>query len=363
MSGIRVILVLVVTLAARVLVCAHDPGLSSAHIVRSEKDLDVQLSFAWTDLSVLAGSNAGKARPDNPTLDAIAPGLIKAADGMVHVFFGNKAVAPLRSTMMAGTSSPAEVVINLHWKEPGGDAGRLEFPVLAHTPFGHRMMVTVGTDPEPVALLDSKHSMWEMPRLAETAVEATREKAGSSPASWFSFVMLGVEHILTGFDHLCFLLALLLVAPSLRDVLTVVTTFTVAHSLTLAAAAMGAVSLSPAIVEPLIAASIVYVGLENLFFRRQPRYRLVLVFGFGLIHGLGFASGLAERLPGITGLAVVPPLLGFNLGVEAGQLAVAACLVPLIALARRRNDFSPRLQPACSFVIASAGFVWLLQRV
>jgi hydrogenase/urease accessory protein HupE len=242
----------------------------------------------------------------------------------------------------------------------------MEFPVLAGMPFGHRMMLALDNAPEPVGLLDARHQTWEVPSRIDTG-------SSSSPSattltmpvrvSWFSFVLLGIEHILTGFDHLCFLLALLLVAPRLRDVLTVVTTFTIAHSLTLAAAAFGAVSLSSSIVEPLIAASIVYIGLENLFLHRQPRYRLAVVFGFGLIHGLGFASGLAERLPGVTGLAVVPPLLGFNAGVELGQLAVAACLVPLIQWAKTRPSFSIRMQPVCSFAIATAGFVWLLQRV
>jgi len=162
---------------------------------------------------------------------------------------------------------------------------------------------------------------------------------------------------------LCFLLALLLVAAGLRDVFRVVTTFTVAHSMTLAAAATGIVSLSPRIVEPLIAVSIVYVGMENLFLRRAPRHRLALVFGFGLVHGLGFASALAERLPGVKGFAMVLPLLGFNGGVELGQLAVAACMIPLIRLGRSRPVFAPRLQPAFSLAIAAAGVIWFCQRV
>jgi hypothetical protein len=143
----------------------------------------------------------------------------------------------------------------------------------------------------------------------------------------------------------------------------VVTTFTLAHSLTLAAAATGLVSLSPKIVEPLIAVSIVYIGVENLFLRRPPRHRLALVFGFGLVHGLGFASALAERLPGVTGVAVILPLLGFNVGVELGQLAVAACLVPLLWFARTRAALEPRLQPAFSLVIATAGVIWFWQRI
>ena len=238
------------------------------------------------------------------------------------------------------------------------------FPVLARMPFGHRMMLTLGNAAEPVVLLDARHATWDLPAWSGVTAGATPAPLSTpTRASAFSFVVLGVEHILTGFDHLCFLFALLLVATRFRDVLMVVTTFTVAHSLTLAAAAFGAVKMSSSIVEPLIAASIVYIGLENIFLRRQPRHRLALVFGFGLIHGLGFAGALAERLPGVTGLRVILPLLGFNAGVECGQLAVAACLVPLIHLARKRPEFPTKLQPACSLTIATAGFVWLMQRV
>lgn len=363
MSGIRVCLALVAALFAGVRAFAHDPGLSSAHVVRSAQDLELQLSFAWADVAALAGRTSEKVRPPDVELASLGAEWANATDGFVRVYAGDQSLRSEVPKVKAGVGSPSEVLITLRWQKIGSDALRVEFPVLAHAPFGHRMMLALGNATEPTALLDARHSTWELPRMAEsTTAPATAGKTGTA-ASWFSFITLGVEHILTGFDHLCFLLALLLVAPRLRDVLGVVTTFTVAHSLTLAAAALGMVSLSSAIVEPLIAASIVYVGLENLFLRRQPRSRLPVVFGFGLIHGLGFASGLAERLPGVTGFAVVPPLLGFNFGVELGQLAVAALLVPLIVVCRHRPDFFVRLQPACSFLIAGAGLLWLLQRV
>jgi hydrogenase/urease accessory protein HupE len=237
--------------------------------------------------------------------------------------------------------------------------------VLAQLPFGHRMIVNQGSTATAIAILDARHATWVLPDETQ-GTDASPEKLArpaNPPVSWFSFVLLGIEHILTGYDHLCFLLALLLVARCFRDVLGVITTFTVAHSLTLAAAALKLVSLSPAIVEPLIATSIIYVGVENLILRRQPRHRLALVFGFGLIHGLGFASALAERLPGISGLAIIPPLLSFNLGVEAGQLAVAAVLVPVIGLLRCRANYPSLLQPALSCLIAGFGLFWFAQRV
>ena len=360
MPRIRFLVAALITLVTGSFALAHDPGLSSAHVVRIDDCVEVQLAFAWTDVAALTSENTATARPDAARLTA----LLQSTGELVQIELAGTQLRALGPIISPGQSDSADVIVLMRWAQvPRGDL-RMKFPVLARMPFGHRMMLTVGNAVEPVGLLDARHTTWDLTALPD--VRGDRLAVPSTypaRASTRSFVVLGIEHILTGFDHLCFLFALLLVATRFRDVLTVVTTFTIAHSMTLAAAAFGAVHLSSSIVEPLIAASIVYIGLENLFLRRQPRRRLVLVFGFGLIHGLGFAGALADRLPGVTGFAVVPPLLGFNAGVECGQLAVAACLVPLIRLARGRPEFSGKLQPVCSLAIAAAGFVWLVQRV
>lgn len=365
MSALRTIFRLLLCLATGATALAHDPGLSSAHLTRTGDGLEVRLEFAWADFALLIPGASVSTRPTDAQLAELSPTLSESANALVQVSAEGFSSRANRVALTSGTTSPTEVVLTMTWEKASSDTISVDFPLIDKLPFGHRMMLTEGNAPEPSALLDARHATWNL--SAPSGITTAAETAPSAPppvrASWISFVLLGIEHILAGFDHLCFLLALLLVATRFRDVLTVVTTFTIAHSLTLAAAALGRVSLPPAIVEPLIAVSIVYVGLENLFLRRQPRHRLALVFVFGLIHGFGFAGALAERLPGITGLAVVPPLLGFNAGVELGQLAVAACLVPLIGLARARPNFSARLQPACSFLIASAGCIWLVQRL
>ena len=363
MWDFRPILRLLFCLVAGATALAHDPGLSSAHVTRMGEGLEVRLAFAWADLASLTPGQAASTRPAAAQLTALAPPLMESAGGIVQINANNIPLSATRIALAPGEASPTEVVLTLAWAKLSSGVIKVEFPVIAKMPFGHRMMLTEGNAPEPTALLDARHAVWDLPAAAAVWTASTTAPSTPHHASSGSFVLLGIEHILTGFDHLCFLLALLLVAARFRDVLTVVTAFTVAHSLTLAAAALGRVSLSSVIVEPLIAVSIVYIGLENLFLRRQPRHRLALVFAFGLIHGFGFAGALTERLPGITGSAVVPPLLGFNVGVELGQLAVAACLVPLIGMARARPDFSARWQPACSLLIASAGCIWLLQRV
>jgi hydrogenase/urease accessory protein HupE len=176
------------------------------------------------------------------------------------------------------------------------------------------------------------------------------------------FFMLGIDHVLGGYDHLLFLGALLIVARSVRGVVATLTAFTVAHSLTLALAVTGVVNVPSHIVEPLIAASIVYVGLENLL-RRQLPPRWKLTFGFGLIHGFGFAGALRELGIGSTGQAVALPLGSFNLGVEAGQIGVALVTLPLLWALRAQPALSTRLTSACSVMVALAGAYWLIERI
>jgi len=141
----------------------------------------------------------------------------------------------------------------------------------------------------------------------------------------------------------------------------IITSFTIAHSITLAVATLGWVSISPRIVEPLIAVSIAYVGLENIF-RRDLNRRWLLTFGFGLIHGFGFASVLREMGIGSAVGGVTLPLLSFNLGVEIGQIAIASLVLPVIWNLRRRVFFVARFAPACSIMIALAGAYWLVVR-
>ena len=175
------------------------------------------------------------------------------------------------------------------------------------------------------------------------------------------WIGLGVTHILGGLDHLAFLLGVLVVGGGWRRVLGLVTAFTVAHSLTLGATALGLILLDAARtrwVEAAIAASILWVAAENLA-RRAPRHRGVLTFLFGLVHGLGFASVLSGY--GL-GDAVVTGLLGFNLGVELGQAAVVAVLLPLVRLVQRRPVWHRRTVRSLSLLLVGAGLYWFVER-
>jgi len=195
-----------------------------------------------------------------------------------------------------------------------------------------------------------------LPDAPETTVEIGGEPVGQRGG----FFRLGVEHILTGYDHLLFLLALLLRGGRLLSLLKIITAFTVAHSMTLALAVLGVVTIPARIIEPAIAASIVWVALENLLRRAATSQRWLVSFVFGLVHGFGFASALEPlKLPAAR-LALA--LLGFNLGVETGQAAVVALLLPLL-LWMRGSTWEPRLVRAGSLGVAGFGLVWLVERL
>ena len=177
------------------------------------------------------------------------------------------------------------------------------------------------------------------------------------------FVRLGVEHIWTGYDHLLFLLALLAVCASFRASVRVISCFTLGHSLTLALATLDWVNLPARYAEPMIALTIIYVGVENLWQRgAEPRRRWLLTLCFGLIHGFGFASVLRDLGVGQSGDGILIPLLGFNLGVEFGQVVLAAVVLPLLWRLRENDAFLRRGVPALSAFVGIAGLYWFLER-
>jgi hypothetical protein len=187
-----------------------------------------------------------------------------------------------------------------------------------------------------------------------------------------AFLELGTLHILSGFDHLLFLIALLVAVRDLRSLAWVVTAFTLAHSITLGLAALEVVSLPPRFVELAIALSIVYVAAENLL-RLEKRSLWLEAFGFGLLHGLGFAAFLGEALQAED--SIVVPLIGFNLGVELGQLLVVGPLALVFALFARRGRAGQQSSPAArellvpaaagrlaSIAIVAVGSFWFAER-
>jgi hydrogenase/urease accessory protein HupE len=176
------------------------------------------------------------------------------------------------------------------------------------------------------------------------------------------FIPVGIQHILIGPDHILFLIGLLLLGGTLRRLAWVVTGFTVAHSVTLSLAALNIFSPPARFVEPLIALSIVYVGVDNLLVRKGRDVRVWIAVGFGLIHGFGFAAVLREM--GLPAGALGWSLLSFNVGVEIGQLLIVAAVATAIAALRSRSELlGQRLVFAGSIVVMTAGTFWFAERI
>ena len=176
------------------------------------------------------------------------------------------------------------------------------------------------------------------------------------------FIPAGIRHILIGPDHVLFLLGLLLVGGTLGRLALVGSGFTVAHSITLSLAALGLVSPPSRLIEPAIALSIIYVGVDNLVVRGGRDVRAWIAFGFGFIHGFGFAGVLREM--DLPARALGWSLFSFNLGVEIGQLAIIVAVASAVAALRTHSEKAwRRLVIAGSIVIVCAGAFWFIQRV
>jgi hydrogenase/urease accessory protein HupE len=176
------------------------------------------------------------------------------------------------------------------------------------------------------------------------------------------FVPAGTHHILIGPDHLLFLIGLLLLGGSIRQLAVIVTAFTIAHSITLSLAALNIVTPPARIIEPAIALSIVYVGADNLLIRGGRDVRAWIAFAFGFIHGFGFANVLREM--DLPARALGWSLFSFNVGVEIGQLLVVVAVASALAALRSRSEAASRLLAvAGSIVVMAAGAFWFIQRV
>ncbi len=197
---------------------------------------------------------------------------------------------------------------------------------------------------------------------APVALEGIRPPTSRLPLAG-RYLALGFTHILPhGLDHVLFVLGVFLLSRSLRSILLQVSAFTVAHSITLGLGMFGLVSVPPAVVEPLIALSIAYVALENLLLTRVRSWRVALVFGFGLLHGLGFAGALREA--GLPPADLVTALLGFNLGVELGQLVViTGAFLAVAYCAVNPARYRRLIVVPASAAIACFGVFWTLQRL
>jgi hydrogenase/urease accessory protein HupE len=340
---------------------AHDPGLSSLTIRQHTNSLEATLTLAVKDAAQVADldqnhdgtvSQTEFGRGQSQLDAAVARQIVIAADGKVVK----------DSSIHSGLDENNNVEVLLNFDAVAFPHLEIQSKIIASLPLGHRQYLQVqnsrgDTIFERLLSAAADRATVEMPdaHSSTSALEAV--------SSFTNFLCLGVKHILTGYDHLLFLFGLLLVARGFFSSLGIITSFTIAHSITLAVATLHLVQIPSRIVEPLIAASIVFVGAENLLRGDIPKARRLVPFGFGLIHGFGFASALREARIGSGTGGIVLPLFSFNLGVELGQIMVAALALPIIWKLRENPMFIARWAPACSAAVVLLGSFWFVQRV
>jgi hydrogenase/urease accessory protein HupE len=282
---------------------------------------------------------------------------LQAAPWLVQLSAGGR---PLRATSFAVMPDGSDIPFRLVYPRPAASTVQLHASYLDRIAYMRPGTVMVKT--KQSRLVATALLTRDQPD-ATLSLELPSGASAGGAHGFAAYFKLGVEHILTGFDHLLFLAALLIGVRKTKPMLVIVTTFTLAHSITLGLAAFDVIVLPARIVEPLIAASIIVVGLENIFRREASADRYWLSGLFGLIHGFGFASLLRETALARSGGEMIVALLGFNLGVESGQMLVAAPLVPLLLLLRRKTAFDPQGVRALSTVVIAVSAVWLWQRL
>lgn len=368
-SWVRGVLVAALVAAAALLAAApagaHVKTTTGYSVIRSEGgEISYQLRLEYDVLARSSGMGAAAedARDDEARRAALADRFDVVAgylDGRVVLYLDDVACeGGLERAGLEARDTVTYAVLDLDFScfgEPDGTY-RIHYGVFA---------LDEGIVDDHVNLIDYELGDAEGQAAVDSYVTEFVAGDRSLLASSAQFVGLGVEHLLSGLEHILFVVALLLGASSLGSLARVVGTFTAAHSLSLALSVLGVVHLPAQYVQPLIALSLVYVAVESVIGGRV-RHRLAVVFAFGLLHGLGFAS--AMRFTEDVSWGLVGSLAGFNLGIEIGQLLVVAVLFPLLLAARRlppirRLPLSTAVHLAATGVIAVMGLVWFAQRV
>lgn len=327
---------------------AHELGLVQVDgLFRGDGTYRIDL---LVDLEHLPASLAGPT-PDEAFLRALGSAAVLS--------FDDRNVAPEIELAQSLEDRPGFSLVRLAGRTPPG-ASRFVFANAVIPNFFVVKLRSEGQKSWATQWVESGKSSVPFP------LDQSLDQAVVPPSRWRvvgRYLGLGFSHIVPkGLDHVLFVLGIFLLGARLRPMLWQVTAFTLAHTITLALSTYGAVSLPAAIVEPLIALSIAYVAVENLFVAKLTAWRPPVVFCFGLLHGLGFAGVLSEI--GLPRSELMPALLGFNLGVEAGQLAVMLAAFLALGVPFRTKPWYRRriVAPAC-LAIAAVGLYWTIERV
>jgi len=326
---------------------AHTTATGLAEITVEDRTITYRLTVVPSELPNEAGDILAQAAAGDPTS---GERLAAAMREHVSIAVDGEPCRPGRIALEDARLSGARVIIDYRLR--CADApGRLELAEDWTSLFGAHYAT--------IASIKAPQGSREFV-LGEETRRITADFGQLIPGSLWAFIRLGIAHILTGYDHLLFLAALLVGTATLWRVLGIVTAFTLAHSITLSLAVLGFVRIPSAIVEPLIAASIGGVAVENMFGRYRLWRRFAVTFLFGLVHGLGFADTLTALA--LQGWRLVRALVGFNIGVEIGQaIAIGLALPVLFYLGRMAQ--APVVYRFASIAVAAAGSYWFVERV
>ncbi len=336
---------------------AHAIGVSKGSYTLDDDAVHAEITFARGEmLGVVPSLDPDKDGDIRPEDVASSRGALAKAVTLGVLVRGNGESCPGKLTDARLTEEDG-IALTVDYRCPMPPVRiELDVKLLEELSHGHRHIahIVLGTITiDEVAYRG--HATVDAIAPSDSAQSAAKRSVGA-----LGFLQMGVEHILTGYDHLVFLLGLVIVGGRIRSMLAVVTAFTVAHSITLGVAALGTWVPPSRVIEPLIALSIAYVGVEN-FFVKNTENRWRITFPFGLVHGFGFAGALREiELPREQ---IPTALVFFNLGVEAGQLAVMAFVLPAVYYLRKKDGFVPRGTQAVSGAVALAGLFWFVDRL
>ncbi len=339
---------------------AHQINLSTAHVTLSgNRTVTVEVALKGSDADRLAGTTIFDAQRDSvdPTLVAASTAPIVAYLSAHVAVTGLDGTACLPGAAALVSDGDGVIFRNTYsCRNVTGDIIYRSTVLTAADPSA-RQVVLIGEGPNaPQALLDAGNTTVTLSAPSPSLLSTMQR-----------YLVTGIEHIFLGYDHIAFLVGVVLWARRLVPVVKIVTAFTIAHSITLSLAALNVVVVPGAVVEPAIAASIVFVAMEN-FFSRDIDGRWRVTFAFGLIHGFGFAGALREV--GLPANAVAAALAAFNVGVEIGQVAIVAIVVPAL-VAFDRLMTTDRAEPAratslvygLSVLISLLGSYWFLTRM
>ena len=347
-TSLRWLLFAIVAISLIVPASAHDPALSSVKVMLTGKEMAISVTVHQLALEKAAGHRLDPVDTDIAIRSRtfVYAGSERVEAKMASLDVDTKGGAVTWSTRVPYDGQPVSVRQAIFQDDPAA-----------------KSLVTIYKDGR--AIFDTVYdSKTVQPSPAGT----------QAPEAWhlrlLRFIATGIHHIFIGIDHVCFVLGLILLGGSIRGLLRVVTTFTIAHSITLALAALGIVNIPASIVEPLIAISITGIAIDNIFQLRRAdtnvdmawKHRVAATFAFGLLHGFGFAGALGTL--NVRGIQLATGLLGFNIGVELGQLVIVLCIAPIVIMVSKRFPLPSRtMRIAGSIAIGLAGLFWFVQRI